>query len=134
MQGSYSDAEALLPMRPERRKRKRFKMDYPVTVLTPGRGKKRTIGNGLLEDISDNGARFHLDHPLVAGNRVSLEVHFLDPDGEVIDIRFRGIVLRVTLSFSYEIAVSFLKGTSFPRRQHSRGKDQPISKGCNWIN
>jgi PilZ domain len=121
----------------ERRRQKRHKMDCPVTVLTPGRGRKRVIGNGWLEDISDKGARFDLDHPLEIENQICLEVHFSNPDGAVTTIRFPARVKRISNGTSHEIAVSFLRCGSFVRRKDSlRKRLTPIqiTKAGNWIN
>lgn len=137
MQTNYSDLEINGPMTQERRKRKRYKIDCPVTVLTPGRGKKRTLGSGWLDDISDHGARFHLDHPLATGDRISLVVHFSVPSGEVTDIRFRAVVKRVSHVASYDTAVSFLKGESYLRHDGSRGKGLSrlqMGDSGRWIN
>lgn len=137
MRTSYLTDVTHQPMAQERRKRKRYKIDCPVTVLTPGRGKKRMIGCGRLDDISDNGVRFHMDHSLAAGDRISLDVHFLNLNGEVIDIRFRGIVRRVSRGASHEIAVSFLKGESYLRRDRSQGRSLPrvqMNSSGRWIN
>lgn len=123
----------------DRRRHKRFNIDCPVSVFTPGRGKKHIVGRGWLYDINDNGARFLLDHSLSVGDRISLVVEFQNPDGEVTAIRFPGIVKRVTSEASYEIAVSFLKGGSFVRRKGSRGKKRlpqlvQSENGYRWIN
>jgi len=137
MTATYLHDATNVPMSKERRERKRYRMDCPVTVLTPGRGKKRMIGRGWLHDINDKGARFVADNPLQAGDRITLEVHFLNSDGEVTDIRFPGIVKRASGENSYEIAVSFLKGESFIRHEDSRGEGMSraqISKSGNWIN
>lgn len=97
------------------------------------------IGRGWLCDINDNGARFLLDHSLGAGDRISLEVHFQNPDGEITAIRFPGIVKRVSRGASHEIAATFLKGGSFIRGKGSRTKGTgsvfvPSRKGSGWIN
>ena len=127
------------PMPEEKRQHERFKIDCPVIVLTPGRGRKRMVGRGWLYDINNSGARFLLDHPLGPGDRISLEVDFQNPDGEVTAIRFPGIVKRVSPGASYEIAVSFSKGGSFVRGKGSRSKSKgspldQFNKGSNWIN
>ncbi|TAM79857.1 MAG: PilZ domain-containing protein [Acidobacteria bacterium] len=139
MRTDSSNNAASVPMSKERRQRARFKIDCPVTVLTPGRGKKRLIGCGSLYDISEKGARFFLDGSLEAGHRVSLEVDFRHPDGGVTTIRFRSLVLRVLPGESYEVAVSFLKGESYVRGKGSRWKGEAspwnlVTKGNYWIN
>lgn len=137
MRTNCSGFKVKMPMGQERRNRKRYKIDCPVTALTPGRGKKRTIGNGWLDDISDNGARFHLDNPLASGERISLEVHFSGPGGDLTDIRFPAVVKRVSHNVLYEIAVRFLKGESFIRRPSAQGKHLPRTQAGNggrWIN
>ena len=126
-------------MQHERRRRVRYKMDCPVTVLTPGRGKKRVIGRGWLYDVSDKGARFILDHSLKVGTRISLEVDFTHPDGEITTIRYPGVVNRVLEGDSYEIAVFFLKGESYIRGKGSKGKSkgfpqERFTKGSHWVN
>ena len=139
MQADYSNDAIHVPMTEERRKHARYKMDCPVAVLTPGRGKKRTVGCGWLYDIGGKGARFFLDHTLEKGERVSLEVSFQNPDGEITTIRFPSVVNRVLSGDSNEIAVSFLKGESYIRgkRPGSRSKQSPrgtLTKGSDWIN
>lgn len=127
------------PMIEERRQHARYKIECPVTVLTPGRGKKRTLGHGWLYDINDKGARFYLDRPLDAGQRISLEVDFRNPDGQVTTIRFPGIVGRVSPGDLHEIVVTFLKGESYIRGRNSRKKSEDslwsrFNQGSNWIN
>lgn len=125
-------------MTKERRRQKRYEIDCPVTVLTPGRGRKRTLGRGWLCDISDKGARFRLDHPMQAGNRISLDVHFSNPNRQVTTIRFQGLVKRVSQEDSHEVAITFLKGTSFIRNGHNsfhKGLQQVhVDPSGKWIN
>lgn len=137
MRTSYTRWGAIPLVVEERRQRMRYQIDCPVTVLTPGRGRKRTIGRGWLHDVSDRGARFNLDHALVPGDCVSLELHFLNPDGEVTNIRYRAVVKRVLQKESYEIAVAFLNRGSFVRRGNRKDKDSQwvqMSNSSNWIN
>jgi PilZ domain len=139
MRTTHSKDLRFVPMTEERRQCARYKIDCPVTVLTPGRGKKRLIGRGWLYDINDKGARFLLECSLDAGSLISIEVDFLNPDGQFTTIRFRGIVTRVSPGDSYEIAVSFLKGESYVRGKGSRVKkgDSPwnqVPSGSHWIN
>lgn len=139
MQTDSSKNAASVPMTKEKRQRVRFKIDCPVTVLTPGRGRKRTLGRGWLYDISEKGARFFLDHPLEVGLRISLEVDFRNQDGQITGIRFPAIIRRLAPGDLHEIAVCFLKGESYIRRKSARGKhhDSPwdrFAKGNNWIN
>lgn len=123
----------------ERRQCLRFKIDCPVTVLTPGRGRKRVLGRGWLFDISDKGARFVVDQLLEIGARISLEVDFQHPDGEITTIRYPGIVKWVSEGDSYETAVFFLKGETYIRGKGSKGKSKEFprgrfTKGSRWIN
>lgn len=139
MREDFPNKVASVPMTGEKRQRVRFKINCPVRVLTPGRGKKRLIGSGSLYDINEKGARFFLDHSLEVGHRISLEVDFRHPDGTVTTIRFRSIVARVLPGESYEIAVSFLKGESYVPGKLPRGKTaysawNLVTKGSNWIN
>lgn len=139
MRTIYSDNVIPVSMPDDRRQRDRYAIDCPIKVLTPGRGKKRMIGRGWLHDISENGARFLLDQPVEVGRRISLEVAFQNPDGEVTAIRFPGTVKRVNAGASHEVAVSFSKGGSFVRHKSPRGKDHDspwsrLTKGSTWIN
>lgn len=137
MRATYLHVMTNVPMSEERREHKRYRIDCPVAVLTPGRGKKRMIGRGWLHDINDKGARFVAEHPLQAGERISLEVHFLNPDGEVTVIRFPAVVKRVSPGASHETAVTFSKGGSFVRHEGSEKKTPPriqLNSGSNWIN
>ena len=121
----------------ERRRQERYVIGCPVTALTPGRGRKRVIGYGSLEDINDHGARFELDRRLEVDDLISLEVHFSNPDGAVTTIRFPGRVKRVFVGTSHEIVVSFLRGGSIVRRKDPLRKGVPPtqgSQGGNWIN
>lgn len=127
------------PMTHEKRQRVRFKIDCPVTVVTPGRGRKRMLGRGWLYDISEKGARFFLDHILEEGRRVSLEVDFRNQQGRVTTIRFPSIIRRIAPGDLHEIAVRFLKGESYIRGRDSQGRSQDspwdrFAKGNNWIN
>lgn len=124
------------PMAQERRQHKRYELDCPVTVFTPGRGKKRMLGRGWLHDINEKGARFIVDQSLPCGQRITLEVGFSGPDGEVTAMRFPATVKRVVPHASYEVAVSFLKGGSFVRRADTRYKRLVrIQRGkSSWIN
>jgi PilZ domain len=126
------------PMTEERRRQKRYTIDCPVTVQTPGRGKKHPIGHGWLCDISDKGARFRLDHPMQVGSRISLDVHFSNPNHQVTTIRFPGIVKRVSQDDAHEAAIVFLKGTSFIRNNQDsfhKGLQQiHINEHGKWIN
>lgn len=136
MRTSYSNDPLNGTMVEERRKNKRYEIDCSVTVLTPGRGRKRTIAQGWLHDISETGARFLLDHPIQIGNRVTLDVHFSHPDGEVTTMRFQGIVKRVSSGESNETVVSFSRGGTFVRPAHARQKDAPRIQTAksDWIN
>lgn len=139
MRTIYSDHVIPVSMSDERRQRERYTIDCPVKVLTPGRGKKRMIGRGWLHDISESGARFFLDQPIEVGRRISLEVAFQNPDGEVTAIRFPGTVKRLNAGASHEVAMSFSKGGSFIRQKNSRGKDHAspwsrLTGGNTWIN
>ena len=138
MLSDYLDA-ILGTMTEERRKHARHRIDCPVAALTPGRGKKRLIGRGWLHDINEQGARFFLNHTLETGVRISLDVDFRNPGGQVTTIRFPGIVQRVSEDGPYEIAVSFLKGESYIRgkRSQENGEESPLAhftKGSIWIN
>ena len=139
MRAGYSNDATNAPMTEDRRQCARYKIDCPVTVLTPGRGKKRMLGRGWLYDINDKGARFFLDHTLEEGHRISLEVDFENHVGQVTTIRFPGIVRRVSAGDFYEVAVSFLKGESHIRGKGSREKVEDLpwnrfTKGSTWIN
>lgn len=135
----HPDSAIPVSMSDERRQKERYAIDCPIKVLTPGRGRKRMMGCGWLHDISENGARFLLDQPIEVGRRISLEVAFQNPDGEVTAIRFPGTVERVNAGASHEVAVSFSKGGSFVRQKSSRGRNKDsrwgrLTKGSAWIN
>ena len=137
MAGPHFDVVMDVKTPKERRRQERHTMDCRVTVLPPGRGRKRAIGHGWLKDISDQGARFGLDHPVEVGSSISLDVHFSNPDGETTTIRFRAIVLRLMPGTSQEIAVSFLGGGSFVRRKNPSKKGTRAirpAKGRDWVN
>jgi len=132
-----SEVEMNVKRQEERRRQERFVIGCPVTALTPGQGRKRVIGHGSLKDINDHGARFELDRRLEVNDRISLEVHFSNPDGAVTTIRFPGRVKRVFVGTSHEIAVSFSKGGAFLRRKDQLPRSLlPMQKGTegNWIN
>lgn len=139
MRTEYLNDTLSVPMTEERRKSTRYGIDCPVAVLTPGRGKKRIIGRGWLHDISERGARFLLNHTVEVGARISVEVDFRNPGGQVTTIRFPGIVQRVSEGNPFEVAVSFLKGESYIRGKRAEEKSKKslwdqFSNGSIWIN
>lgn len=135
---STSDLDALTKdgRQGERRREVRYAIRCPVTALTPGRGRKRVIGRGWLRDINDQGARFELDTCLAVNDRISLEVHFSNPDGAVTTMRFQARVMRIFPERTHDVAVSFSRGGAFIRRKDRRVKNiGPIRKsGSGWIN
>lgn len=137
MPGPHSDAVMGEKKLKDRRRSERYSISCDITLLTPGRGRKRVIGQGRLIDINDRGARFESNNLLAVDDRVSLEVHFSNPDGNITNMRFPGIVKRVSAGIWHEIAVSFLRGGSFVRRKDSHGINSSVfrttEKG-NWVN
>lgn len=139
MRTEYLNDTLSVPMTEERRKSTRYKIDCPVAVLTPGRGKKRIIGRGWLCDISERGARFFLNHAVEVGARISVEVDFRNPGGNVTAIRFPGIVRRVSEGSPSEVAVSLLKGESYIRgKRVEKNLEESLwdqfSNGSIWVN
>ncbi|HUZ48008.1 MAG TPA: PilZ domain-containing protein [Terriglobia bacterium] len=115
-------------MTTEKRTTSRYQIICPVTVLTPGRGKKRTLGRGWLHDISESGARIHLEHTLGANSRVTLDVHFPNPDGKITTMRFQAVVEHTGDESPSGIDLVFLRGGSF-----IRGKLGELRKGSQLI-
>lgn len=68
----------------------------PGYCVNAGTGKKADHCRGWLHDISDKGARFIVEHQPHSGHQISLEVHFMNPDGEVTNIWYPAIVQRVS--------------------------------------
>lgn len=121
----------------ERRQRERFLLQFPVTVLTSGPGKKRVLGHGCLKDLSDRGARFELDRGLEIDAKVHLEIHFQNLEGAVTTIRFPGKVERVSAVTGYEVAVSFVRAGSIIRGKTRSTQRLTSVQKCasgHWIN
>jgi PilZ domain len=113
---------------PDQRTTSRYRIKCPVTVLTPGRGKKRTIARGWLDDISESGAQIQLEQSMAVNARITLDVHFSNPDGQITTMRFQAVVKHVFSGFPYRIGLGFLRGGSF-----IRGKLGDFRKGAQLI-
>jgi hypothetical protein len=92
-----------------------YKIDCPVSVLTPGRGKKRTIARGWLYDIGENGARILLNESLPINARFTLDVHLQNPNSKITTIRFKCSVSGVCYGPPYQLALRFLGRGDFIR-------------------
>lgn len=114
-----------------------YRIDCPVSVLTPGRGKKRTIARGWLCDIAERGARILLNEPLPVHAKFTLDVHLPNPDNRIITIRFKSIVAGVRFGPPYELSLRFLGKGGFIRgnAEHFREGTQLVgAKGSyRWI-
>ena len=97
-----------LERRAERRKSRRFDVDCPVTLTVRLRGKNREAREGRLRDIGEGGARIVLERPLPLLSRARLDVHFPAAGGTLTNMRFEGVVSRVSEFPSCEIAIRFL--------------------------
>lgn len=95
--------------------RLKYKIDCPVSVLTPGRGKKRMIARGWLAEIGVREARILLNEPLPLNTRYTLDVHLSNPDKTITTIRFQSIVTGVTGGPPSELTLSFLGKEGFIR-------------------
>lgn len=105
-----------------------YKIDCPVSVLTPGRGKKRMVARGWLHDIGENGARIFLDEPLPVHARFSLDVHLPSSDSGIMTIRLKSIVTAVCYGPPYELALCFLG-----RWEFIRGKGAQFREGSHLV-
>lgn len=118
--------------------RYRYRIDCPVSVLTPGRGKKRTIARGWLYDIGEGGARIHLDEPLSPHSRVTLDVHLPNPDSKITTIRFKSVVTGICYGPPYELALCFLGRGGFIRgkvAEFREGSQLVRTRGNDtWVN
>ena len=114
-----------------------YKIDCPVSVLTPGRGKKRTVAQGWLYEIGMHGARIFLNEPLPLHARFTLDVHLPNPDSKIITIRFKSTVTGVCYGPPYELALRFLGRGDFIRgkgAQFWEGSQLVSAKGSyRWI-
>jgi hypothetical protein len=98
----------------------KYKIDCPVSVLTPGRGKKRTVARGWLYDIGASGARIFLNEPLPLDARFTLDVHLPNPDSKIITVRFKSKVTGVYSGPPYKLALCFLGRGDFIRGKGAR--------------
>jgi hypothetical protein len=114
-----------------------YKIDCPVSVLTPGRGKKRTVARGWLYDIGAGGARIYLDDPLPLHGRFTLDVHLPGPDSKIITVRFKSVVTGICYGPPYELALCFLGRGDFIRgkvAQFREGSQLVRTKGSyRWV-
>lgn len=108
--------------------RLKYKIDCPVSVLTPGRGKKRMIARGWLHEIGESGARILLNEPLSLNARVTLDVHMRNLDSKITTIRFKSVVTTVSNGPPYESALSFLG-----REDFVRGKVAEFQEGSHLV-
>jgi len=92
-----------------------YKIDCPVSVLSPGPGKKRMLARGWLHDIGQQGARILLNEPLPLNARVVLDVHLSNPDNKITTIRFKSRVSGVCCGPPCELALCFLGRGGFIR-------------------
>ncbi|HZT69966.1 MAG TPA: PilZ domain-containing protein [Terriglobia bacterium] len=106
----------------------RYSIDCPISVLSPGRGRKRTIARGWLHDIGESGARIFLNEPLPVEGRFTLDVHLPNPDSKITTIRFQARVTGVRYGPPYEMALSFLGKGGF-----IRGKVAEFQEGCSLV-
>jgi PilZ domain len=110
--------------RNEKRGTARFEIHCPVTVRVraPGQARlARELGQGILRDIGEKGARFQFNRPLEVKERICLDVHIhSDPDDRATTMRFWGIVERAQRQFPYEIAVRFVSRGLFLRSKLKR--------------
>jgi len=115
-----------------------YKIDCPVSVLTPGRGKKRTLARGWLHDIGEQGARILLNEPLPLDARVALDVHLPNLDSKITTVRFKSMVTGVCYGPPYELALRFLGRGDFIRgkmAEFREGSQLVRTKGSSrWIN
>jgi len=118
--------------------RLKYKIDCPVSVLTPGRRKKRTIARGWLYEIGESGARILLDRPLSLNSRVTLDVHLSNPDSKITTVRFKSVVTRIYYGPPYELALAFWGREDFIRgkvAEFQEGSQLIRTKGSDrWIN
>jgi len=92
-----------------------YKIDCPVSVLTPGRGRKRMLARGWLHHIGEQGARILLNEPLPLNASVVLDVHLPNLDSKITTLRFKSKVSGVCYGPPYELALCFLGKGGFIR-------------------
>lgn len=118
--------------------RLKYKIDCPVSVLTPGRGKKRMVARGWLAEIGVRGARILLNEPLPLNTRFTLDVHLTNLDKTITTIRFQSIVTRVACGPPSELTLSFLGKEGFIRGKVTEFREDSQyvrTKGSErWIN
>ncbi len=97
-----------LESRAERRKSRRYDVDCPVTLTIRMHGRRREVREGRLFDIGEGGARIRLDDALPLFSRARLDVHFPATGGMLTNMRFEGVVSRISESSPGEITIRFL--------------------------
>lgn len=106
-QGRWTQAMGL-ERRAERRKSRRFDVDCPVTLTIRLRGRRREVREGRLLDIGEGGARIRLERSLPLLSRARLDVHFPAAGGTLTNMRFEGVVLRISEFPPCEVTIRFL--------------------------
>lgn len=100
----------------EKREWTRLRIDCPVMLKIPSRGRESSVVSGHLLDIGMGGARLQVGEHLQEGSRVVLHTHFRDAKQKVTTVRFEGIVHRADDQPVYEVAVQFRRGGQILRR------------------
>jgi hypothetical protein len=131
-----------MPLHVEKRGTIRFEIRCPVTVLVraPGQNRgNRELGQGMLCDIGERGARFHFTRPLQVKKRICLDVHMQsDSINPMTTLRFWGIVERAQDSHPFEVALRFVSRGMFLRNKFKRLNrlSKPVKRyeSGEWIN
>jgi hypothetical protein len=100
----------------EKREWTRLRIDCPVMLKIPSRGRESSVVSGHLLDIGMGGARLQVGEHLQEGARVVLHTHFRDAKQKVTTVRFEGIVQRADDQPIFEVAVQFRRGGRILRR------------------
>lgn len=101
----------------EKREWKRLRIECPVLLKIPSRGRVASLVPGHLLDIGMGGARLQVGQHLAEGSRVVLHTHFRDGKQKVTTVQFEGIVQRADDQPVYEVAVQFRRGGRILRRE-----------------
>jgi hypothetical protein len=91
----------------DRRTDQRWRIEFPVTLLTRAVGRRRETHDAELADIGPRGARVRTSKPIQPGTELVLDVHCRLPCGDLTTLRFKGTAIRVSDTPPFEVAVHF---------------------------
>jgi hypothetical protein len=106
----------------DRRLHKRFDLNAPVTYSWKDRPGIRRSGHGTTRDVSECGLFVLTDSPPPVGTGIQFEVSFSFRDDSRVQMRARGMIVRVEANGGTEMAHGFAASTKALWMYHTATK------------